>query len=231
MIALLTFPTGYDQFSLSPFCVKAAYLLEMSGQSWQREDLNDPRKMPHAKLPVLRADGQLIADSEAIRRWLEKRGADFDPGLSAAQKAQSLAYIRMAEEHVYFHIVMDRWGNDAVWPTIRDNYFKVIPWLIRRPVTSRIRKFLMTGLTAHGIARMTEEERMEKLEKDLIAIAQPLKGSPFLFGDMMTSADASVAPMLANASVTPVETLFSRRVNSDPVLMGYIQRVKDTMGF
>lgn len=231
MITLLTFPKGYDQFSLSPFCVKAAYLLDMSGQNWQREDLNDPRKMPHAKLPVLRAEGELIADSENIRHWLERRGADFDTGLSPIQKAQSLAYIRMAEEHVYYHIVMDRWGNDAVWPTIRDNYFKMIPALIRRPVTGRIRKFLMTGLTANGIARLSETERMDKLERDLWAITQPIKDNPFLFGDTMTAADASVAPMLSNASATPVPTLFSRRVNEDPVLMGYVQRVKDVMGY
>ncbi|PCH65691.1 MAG: hypothetical protein COC12_14250, partial [Rhodobacteraceae bacterium] len=87
MLTLLTFSKGFGLFSLSPFCVKAAYLLQASGQKWRREDLIEPSAMPHRKLPVLRTDDGLIGDSEAIRGWLESKGADFDPGLSDLQKA------------------------------------------------------------------------------------------------------------------------------------------------
>ncbi len=43
MLMLYTFPAGFGQFSLSPFCVKAAALLKLSGLDWARRDLDDPR--------------------------------------------------------------------------------------------------------------------------------------------------------------------------------------------
>lgn len=229
MLTLLTYRKGFGQFSLSPFCVKAAYLLQHSGQRWQRQDLNDPRKMPHGKLPVLKTEARLIADSDSIRLWLQEQGADFDPGLSDIQKGQAQAVIRMAEEHLYFQLVMDRWGNDAVWPTIRETLFKDIPGLLRKPIANSLRRNLIKGLTTQGIARFSEQERMVRLNRDLQAIGSLLQEAPFLFGDLPTSADFSVAPILAAMRSTPVQTQVTRRVNDDPVLTGYLDRVDQTV--
>ena len=130
MLTLITYPSAFGLFSASPFCVKTALMLQQAGQHWQRSDLLDPRKMPHQKLPVLRTPERLVPDSDLIRDWLESQGADFDKGLTDLQKAQSRALIRMAEEHLYFQIVLDRWGNDTVWPILRDTFFTGIPALI-----------------------------------------------------------------------------------------------------
>lgn len=70
MLKLLTYPSAMGEFSPSPFCTKAALLLQMSGQPWEREDTSDPRKTRYGKLPVLRAGGEVIADSDNIRAWL-----------------------------------------------------------------------------------------------------------------------------------------------------------------
>ncbi len=229
MLTLLTYPAGFGQFSLSPFCVKAAYLLQLSGQPWQRQDLKDPRKMPLQKLPVLKTEQRLIADSEAIRLWLESQGADFDPGLNDIQKAFSRALIRMAEEHLYFHVVMDRWGNDDVWPTIRDFYFDAIPGLLRKPITNSLRKSLLKGLNTQGIARFPPRERAERLEADLAALQTLLSQSPFLFGEHPTAADLSVAPMLAAMRTTPVRTELVTRIANDDILTGYLTRMTETV--
>jgi len=225
MLTLLTFSKGFGLFSLSPFCVKAAYLLQASGQKWQREDLIEPSEMPHRKLPVLRTDDGLIGDSEAIRGWLESKGADFDPGLSDLQKAWSRGLIRMADEHLYFHLVMDRWGNDEGWPTIRDQLFGAIPEPARSPVADGIRAGLLTGLETQGIARFSSQERLETIERDLQAITTIVGQSPFLFGDQPTAADMSVAPVLAAISATPVQTALVKRVANDAVLSEYMTRM------
>jgi len=225
MLTLLTYPAGFGQFSLSPFCVKAAFLLQISGLPWQRQDLKDPRKMPLRKLPVLKTDQRLIADSEAIRRWLESQGTDFDPGLSDVQKAQSRALVRMAEDHLYFHLVMDRWGNDEVWPTIREIYFDAIPGLLRKPVTNGLRKSLLRGLDTQGIARFSPRERTERLETDLAALQTLLSQTPFLFGERPTAADLSVAPMLAAMRTTPVRTELVTRIANDDILTLYLTRM------
>jgi len=225
MLTLLTYPANSDQFSLSPFCVKAAYLLHISGQPWQRQDVKDPRKMPYQKLPALKTEQRLIADSDAIRLWLESQGTDFDPGLNNMQKAFSRALIRMAEEHLYFHVVMDRWGNDDVWPTIRDIYFDGIPGILRKPITGRIRKSLLQGLNTQGIARFSLRERAERLEADLSALNSLLSQSFFLFGEQPTAADFSVAPMLEAMRTTPVRTKLVTRIADDDILTGYLSRM------
>jgi len=225
MLTLLTYPRHGDVFSLSPFCVKAGLLLTYAGQAFQREDLNDPRKMPHRKLPVLRTPGGLVPDSDNIRRHLEANGTDFDPGLSSRDKAHAQALIRMAEDTLYFHVVRDRWVNEEVWPTIRDTYFGSIPALVRRPVTNSIRKSVRTGLGFQGTGRFSDTERSGRLEQDLQAVTDLLKDSPFLMGAQITSADFSVASMLQAMRTTMVETNLVRRISDDPVLSGYVDRV------
>lgn len=229
MLTLITYPETFGSPAASPFCVKAMYLLNAAGVAWQREDTNDPRKMPRAKLPVLRTPDGLVHDSDNIRAWLEQHGHEFDQGLSDLDRATSRAFIRMAEEHMYFHIVLDRWGRDDVWPAIRDQYFHEIPPVLRGFITRGLRKTLIKGMDAQGLGRMPEAERMERLEKDLSAISARLWDGPFLFGDTATAADASVAPILDNMRKTPVETPLSKRIGDDQQLCDYMDRVHATM--
>ncbi len=229
MLTLLTYPSAFGLFSASPFCVKTALMLQKSGQVWQRSDLLDPRKMPHQKLPVLRTPERLVPDSDLIRDWLEQQGADFDAGLSDVEKAQSRALIRMAEEHLYFHIVLDRWGNDEVWPILREMFFNGIPALIRKPASSAIRKSVLKGINAQGIGRFSQNERLDRVERDLEAISAYLWQSPFLLGDQPTAADMSVGPMLAAMRATPVETPLTRRIKQDNLLNTYVDRMEQAV--
>lgn len=229
MITLLTYPPAFGQFSGSPFCIKAAHLLNFSGQHWKREDTLDPRMMPHQKLPVIRAEDQLIADSDMIRAYLESQGARFDAGLSDIDRATSRAFIRMAEEHIYFHIVLDRWANEDAWPEVRETYFASVPKLIRSMVANRIRKNLLSAMRAQGLGRFTTEQRLARLEPDLDAIVARLWQNRFLFGNTPTAADASVGPMLSAALASPGKTAMSSRIRENAVLMGYIERVEEML--
>lgn len=229
MLTLLTFPSAFGLFSASPFCVKSALMLQIAGQRWQRSDMLDPRKMPHQKLPVLRTPERLVPDSDLIRSWLEAQGANFDPGLSDIQKAQSRALIRLAEEHLYFHIVQDRWANDDIWPILRDTFFTTIPALIRRPVSNKIRKSVIRGLSFQGVSRFSPAERHDRLEYDLEAISAHLWQSPFLLGDTPTSADMSVGPMLAAMRTTPADTPLTRRIKQDKLLNSYVDRMEQAI--
>ncbi|MEN9011475.1 MAG: glutathione S-transferase family protein [Yoonia sp.] len=228
MIELMTYGPSFGQAAASPFCVKAMMLLNMAGEKWTPVVLTDPRKMPMAKLPVIRADGELIADSDNIRAWLEARGTDFDDGLTAQERAQSRAMIRMAEEHLYFHVVYDRWADDSVWPIIRDTYFADIPRPIRGIITNSIRRPTVRSLYQAGIARFTPEERLARAQLDLTAIRDSLTG-PFLFGDRPTAADASIAPQLGGIMATPVPTLLGDALRADAVLADYVIRVNEAL--
>ena len=229
MITLVTFAPLFGQPAASPFCVKAIWLLNMSGQPWEREDTADPRKMPKGKLPAIRNNNALIHDSDNIRAHLESLGTDFDAGLSDMEKATSRALIRMAEEHMYFHIVMDRWGDDTVWPIIRDTYFESIPRLLRGVITNKLRKACMQGMDRQGLGRLTPQERITRIEPDLQAITTRLWHGAFMFGNRPTAADASVAAMLANMRATPGKTLLKTRISEDEILCRYIDRMAAAM--
>ncbi|MEP5731423.1 MAG: glutathione S-transferase family protein [Sulfitobacter sp.] len=230
MITLLTYAPSFGQPAGSPFCIKAIWLLNMSKLSWQRDDLADPRKVPRQKLPAIQIRDQIIPDSDNIRDYLEQNGADFDQGLSDMEKSTSRAFIRLAEEHMYFHIVLDRWADDIVWPTIRDAYFSEIPKLMRGYITNGIRKSLIKGMHTQGLGRLTAQERLDRLEPDLQAITTRLWHGAFLFGDRPTAADASVAAMLATMRATPGKTLLKTRIAEDEILCRYIDRAQDVMG-
>jgi glutathione S-transferase len=228
MYDLITYKAGFGNVSYSPFCVKAIWMLNHADAPWQREDSLDPRKYKHGKLPVLRVGSDLIHDSDNIRLFLEKQGADFWGSTPARDKAMSRSLIRMAEDHLYFHVVMDRWMNDDVWPHIKGAYFTAIPGLIRGPVTNGLRKALRKGLHAQGILRLSDAERLGRLDQDLHAVRSLLDHHAFTLGDVPTMPDFSLAATLANIAASPVDTPTSLRVKDDPVLMGYVGRMKET---
>ncbi len=228
MITLLTYAPSFGQPAASPFCVKAMMLLNMAGVKWTPEYLNDPRKMPYAKLPAIRVNGEIIADSDNIRAWLESQGADFDAGLNTRDRAHSRALIRMVEEHLYFHVVYDRWVDDAVWPVTRDTYFTMIPKLLRGVITNQIRKPVIASVKQMGIGRFTPAERLARAEPDIQAISDLLT-DPFLFGDKPTSADISVATQIGGMMATPVPTLLGNRLRGDQKLVDYVARVYEDL--
>ena len=230
MLKLVTYPAAFGQLSASPFCVKAAYLLNASGMEWEREDTADPRKAPYGKLPVLETPEGRVPDSDNIRAYLEQKGAQFDRRLSELDKSNARAFIRMAEEHIYFHLVLDRWENDAVWPLVRDTYFREIPRPLRGIVTGRIRRNVLTGLKQQGLGRLSHKDRSSKLETDLEAITTRLWHGKFLFGDRPSAADASVGPMLAAGVAIPVQTPLRDLIAQNDVLMRYIEQVQKAMG-
>lgn len=231
MITLYTFASGFGQFSYSPFCTKAGWLLNLAGVEWAREDMKDPRKMPMGKLPAIGlSDGTIVPDSDNIRNHLEGLGHDFNAGLSTRDKATSRAFIRMAEEHIYFHQVMDRWGNDANWEIIRKEYFGFLPFLIRGAVTSKLRRNLMRTMHGMGLGRLTVQQRLERVTPDLDAIVGQLGDRPYLFGDTPTAADVSVGAMIGAIIANPAPTPLSRRVSGDAVLSAYAARCAAAMG-
>ena len=230
MLKLITYPAAFGAPSASPFGVKAMCFLKMAGAEWETGAKADPRKAPKGKLPML-VDGEVkIPDSEDIRAYLEQKfTVDFDHGLSPAQRATSRAVIRMCDEHLYFLLVCDRWLNDANWEIVREEFFGMIPKLMRGFVTKKIRKKVRDNMYAQGVGRHTVAEQLARADKDIRAIMALLGDKAFLFGDTPTAADASAAPVLAAMAGSPTQTLLSQQVNEDETLKSYLKRVEEAL--
>lgn len=230
MNTLVIYPAVFGEPSASPFCVKALCMLEAAGVDYEVEETADLRKAPKAKLPVLRTDDGVIADSDQIRDYLEhKTGFDFDEGLSGKDRAISRAVIRMVEEHIYFAIVYDRWGNDENWAHVKQAFFSEIPFPVRGLISSQVRKQALASLNGQGMGRHSDRERFERVEKDITAIRGMIEDKRFLFGDEPTAADMSVVAMLSAVLATPVETDTSRFVRNDGTLAAYVVRGRERL--
>jgi len=228
MIKLLIYPPAFGEPTASPFCMKTLCMLEAAKLPYQIVETPDPRKTPNAKLPVIEVDGQVIADSEVIRAFIEKTANfDFDSGLNERDRALSRSVIRMVEEHVYFAIVADRWGEDDNWVYVRNVFFGQIPAIIRGIVTGFIRKQALRDLHGQGTGRLSRKERFDRVRRDIIALREILGEQDFLFGEHPTAADYSVLPMLRASIVTPVEKPLAKFIKNDPILMAYVTRVTD----
>ncbi len=132
MIKLTVYPAAFGEPTASPFCMKSICMLHAAGLAYELDETPDPRKAPKGKLPTITVNQRVVADSEEIRAVIEAEAdIDFDEGLTDRDRAISRAVIRMVEEHVYFAIVADRWGEDDNWPFVRDAFFSTIPGPIR----------------------------------------------------------------------------------------------------
>lgn len=225
MLVLRTYPAALGIPSMSPFCIKSMHMLHRSGLSWRPEFTSDPRRTPMRKLPVLVDGDAIIADSSSIRTYLETTyGCDFDAGLSQRDRARGHAIARMAEEHLYFALLQDRWGGDSHWSRLRDVFFAEVPGPLRGFISGRVRKLVLANIAGQGLGRFTPEGLLTLADADLTAIGTLMQG-PFLFGSMSTSADYSVAPMIEALAASPGESALKARVASDAALMEYAARV------
>ncbi|MEO1101781.1 MAG: glutathione S-transferase family protein [Pseudomonadota bacterium] len=230
MNTLVIYPAVFGEPSASPFCVKALCMLKAAGIDYEVEETADPRKAPKSKLPVLQTDEEIIADSDQIRSYLERKtGVDFDEGLSNTDRATSRAVIRMVEEHIYFAIVCDRWGNDENWAHVKQAFFSEIPFPVRGLITGQVRKQALASLNGQGMGRHSDAERFERVQKDIVAIRSLVGDTPFLFGEEPTAADMSVVAMLSAVVATPVETDTSRFVRNDNALSDYMKRGRERL--
>jgi glutathione S-transferase len=228
MIKLTVYPAAFEEPTASPFCMKSMCMLQTAGVPFEIIETGDPRKAPNGKLPFIESDGQQIPDSEQIRAFIETvADVDFDEGLSERERGISRAIIRMVEEHIYFAIVADRWGEDDNWEYVREAFFSDIPKILRGFVTGYIRKQALAQVKGQGMGLHTKEVRFDRVRRDLIAIREVLGDKPFLFGDKATAADFSAVPMLRAAIVTPVEKPLGRFIKQDKVLMTYVERFMD----
>ncbi len=217
MITLYAFGPNFGLPDPSPFVTKAEVLLKMANLPYEI-DLKGFRKAPKGKLPYIKDDGELIADSTFIRRHLEtKHKIDFDRGLSAEQKAIASAFEKLAEDHLYWTILDARWTIDANFDKGPRKFFEVIPAPVRALVVPMIRRKVRKHLHSQGMGRHTRAEIEQLGTKSINEIATYLGQKSFFMGPEPTGVDATmfafVAGTLCPTFDTPLRTTAERHDN------------------
>ena len=226
MLVLRAIGPGGGLPSQSPFVMKAMGYLHVLGFEWQVDTKADIRKQPNGKLPVLVDRDKVIPDSGAIARYLqEKAGRWLDDGLGGRDKMFSHALVRMAEEHLYFLVVWNRWSVDENFAVIRADLEKIAPFPMSKILPGVIRKGVIKLVKAQGIGRMSDALRLERFQADLDVLERALGGKDWLFdGDGPRTADLSVAPLIAALIKSTADTAMRRDIMARTTLVAYGER-------
>lgn len=205
MIQLHKFHPQWGLFDPSPFCMKAAILLQLAGQEYQTVAERDPGGAPRQKLPFITDGDQTIPDTTLIRKHLEQTyDTDFNAALDDASRAQSLFLIKTIDEYGYWMNVRQRWGSDENWAELSQALFGKIPRPMQGVIANKGRKTAQANLHGQGIGRFTDPEFAALAQELLLAIEHQLAGHDYAFADQPTAADASLYPFLISAAIPPI---------------------------
>ncbi len=197
MITLYTFGPKFGLPDPSPFCMKAIVLLKMGGLEFETATA-DLRKAPKGKAPYMDDNGTTVADSTFIRFHLEKtRGIDFDKGLNEAERAAAWAFEKLCEDHLYWTVVYERWGDDKNFDAGPRRFFDTVPAPMRPFVIFMVRRQIRRNLKGQGSGRHSEAENTLLATRAIDHIAAFLGDKPYLMGDRPCGADAAVFAMVS----------------------------------
>ena len=207
--------------------MKVETFLRMAEVPYEIETWADPRKAPKGKLPAIRHEGKIIADSHFIITYLtDKLSLQVDRHLSAFEVSQGFMINKTLDEFLYWLGVHNRWMDDRVWPEIRDNFFGTLPAPIKFLVSTILRSKVKRNLDGQGIGRHSDEERSRLAGECIQALSDFLGDKPFMMGDKPTSIDANLFSYIANGAFVPFDREFNRICRSKENLLAHSERMR-----
>lgn len=217
MIKLYTFGPHFGLPDASPFVMKAEMLLKLAGVPYET-DTRGLGKAPKGKLPYIRDDEAVIADSTLIRLHLEKKYKfDFDAALSTRERGIAWCIDKMLEDHYYWHLVYWRWLDAGNFEKGPRHFFNRVPALIRPVVVRLVLRNVRTRMHGHGLGRLDDYEKTLLCNRAIDSLSQVLGDNRYLMGDKPCGADATafafVAGGLPDLFQSPLQEKLSRTGN------------------
>jgi len=225
MITLYKFGPAFGQSDASPFVIKAEILLKMAELDYEA-DLDGFSKAPRGKLPYLKDEGKIIADSTLIRLHIEdKYGYDFDSGLDERQRALAWAVEKMMEDNLYWTLVSERWMHEGNFKFGPSMFFKPIPAPIRPFIIHSIKKKIARTLKGQGTGLHSEGQKHLLAIRIIDHAAAILGANQYIMGENPCGADAFVFAVLASVSAEGFDTPLIGAVNAHSNLVDYLARM------
>jgi len=226
VITLYKFGEAFGLPEASPFVTKAEVLLKMAGLEYEA-DLNGLNKAPKGKLPYIKDDNSIIADSTFIRLHIEdKYGFDFDAGLDARQRGLAWAIEKMLEDNLYWAMVSDRWAHDGNFDFGPRIFFKAVPAPLRPFIIRSVRGKIKRNLQGQGTGLHSQTEKHQLAIRIIDHVAAILGDHTYIMGEKPCGADAYVFAILMGASAKGFDTPLIKAVNAHSNLVTYIAAMR-----
>lgn len=227
MIKLYGFGPAFGLPDPSSFVMKVDAYLRMAELEFERCDGQQYlRKSPKGKLPFVDINGRVVADSQFIIAALdEQHNKPLDNWLTTEQLGYSHLAIKSLDEDLYWCLVYSRWVNDLGWSNTKGALFgglppvanSVIPWLVRRSITTTIKK--------QGLGLHSETEIVNIARYSLQALSDALGDKPYFMGDRPCNLDATAFGVLCQLILTDTPNILTEPAKSHVNLVSYCERV------
>ena len=146
-------------------------------------------------LPMLKAGSQLLPVPE-LYAFLRQQGHDLDAELTRPQRADSLAYVALTEEHLGLALLFSWWAEtDNYESVVRPAYAARLPLPLCYYYPWTLRRRALSQLARRGA--MHAEATYQAGEEALAALAARLGERPFFHGDTPAAVDASIFAYLS----------------------------------
>ncbi|XP_046377186.2 failed axon connections homolog [Haliotis rufescens] len=207
--------------SLSPFVMKLETYLRMAKIPYQNVHGLVPSSK--GKFPWMEYNGQEVADTTLCINFLnEKLGVDLNRNLSPADRGVAQAMQVMAEEHLFWFIVLFRWqfDNDKSLILKTFKFGRFATWMVGRNLKNQ--------LWNQGLGRHTEAEITWMFKKDLQSLSDFIGTKKFLMGDEPCETDCTVFGQLSYIYWQFMGTRHENIIKDKyPNLAAYCERMKD----
>jgi len=205
----------------SPFVVKTEVQLKMAGLAYRKERRRPPEG-PKGKVPFLIDGAEVIGDSVFIRDHIERKyGLDLDAGLSPRERALGWAAERVCEDHIYWAIVFARWAVPANFDKGPAMFFAGAPDEVREAG----REGMARTLHGQGFGRHSLAEVADLAGRSFAALSALIGDGPYLAGETLGAADASLFGCLAGAATPFFDTPVRDALMAHPNLVAYRDRM------
>lgn len=207
------------QWCISPFCVKVQKVLDLKQLPYRIEEYAGLRALKSkglsaaGKLPVLDYDGERIADSSAIARFVDQRHPA--PPLVPATLDAHLVHLLedWADESLYWYQLWLRMFDDVALDRAVAAACEGRPRYERALFKQGMGRY-RRSVVAQGLGRYPRETVLSNLRQHLAALEGRLAQNAWLVGAAPSVADIAVASqleeMLRSGSVTHEITALPR---------------------
>ncbi len=215
----------------SPFCIKLETYLRMAGLPYTVSTIKGRIGSPTGKAPYIEHDGKVITDSGLIIEHLERaNGHPVDGKLTLAERAQSLAFQRLMEEHLYHVVGYARW-LDPDHPTETRSYAQAVigvKGILAKVILPIVQRDIKKSISGHGMGRHPAQTIWHLGITDVQALAHWLGNHPWGFGDKPTTFDAVLFAFVASIIYTPWDFPLKAATLKNRNLVDHTQRMLTT---
>jgi glutathione S-transferase len=231
-IKLYKFGEAWGIADPSPFCLKLESFLREARLPYEAVPFDRKRsfaKSPKGKLPFIEEeDGTVLGDSTLIIERLSRtHDIDLDAPLSDQQRAVSLAFRRMLDEHFYWVAVHFRWFEEPGWSVLRQGFFSHIRWPGRPLIEWLVRRKIAAALRAQGTGRHSLDEIVQLGCDDIRALSRMLASDAYFFGmDRPTLLDIWAYAYIAEIIAPPIDSPLKQSVLAFGNLTDHVKRLQ-----